>query len=77
MRVKNFAGKLKFSHDDHRLDITVLHNDAGKTKKSQMSDMKQLSGGERSFTQVALLMSLGKCCTTSHLFIKYNVEYNR
>ncbi|KAH9094769.1 hypothetical protein Ae201684P_010009 [Aphanomyces euteiches] len=45
---RNFAGRLKFDHTNQRLDISV-------------NDMKQLSGGERSYTQVALLMALGEC----------------
>ncbi|OQR83293.1 structural maintenance of chromosomes protein 6 [Achlya hypogyna] len=61
MQAKNFAGKLKFLHDEQRLDINVMANEAGKTKQSMVSDMKQLSGGERSYTQVALLMALGEC----------------
>ncbi|KDO18613.1 hypothetical protein SPRG_16032 [Saprolegnia parasitica CBS 223.65] len=61
MQAKNFAGKLKFLHDEQRLDINIMANEAGKTKQSMVSDMKQLSGGERSYTQVALLMALGEC----------------
>ncbi|OQS02309.1 structural maintenance of chromosomes protein 6 [Thraustotheca clavata] len=61
MQAKNFAGKLKFLHDEQILDINVMANEAGKTKQSMVSDMKQLSGGERSYTQVALLMALGDC----------------
>ncbi|RHY26666.1 hypothetical protein DYB32_007412 [Aphanomyces invadans] len=60
MKHRNFAGKLKFHHDDQRLDIAVVANDGG-TKLSIVNDMKQLSGGERSYTQVALLMALGEC----------------
>ncbi|CAK4148769.1 unnamed protein product [Aphanomyces euteiches] len=58
---RNFAGRLKFDHTNQRLDISVVANDAHKTKLSIVNDMKQLSGGERSYTQVALLMALGEC----------------
>ncbi|KAF0698919.1 Aste57867_10483 [Aphanomyces stellatus] len=61
MEKRNFAGKLKFRHETQRLDISVVANDGQKTKLSVVNDMKQLSGGERSYTQVALLMALGEC----------------
>ena len=60
MKLNNFAGKLKFRHDDQRLDITVLHNEKGMSRASQVTDMKELSGGERSYTQVSLLLALGE-----------------
>ncbi len=60
MLINNFAGKIKFRHEDQRLDITVLRNEDGLTSKSRVTDMKELSGGERSFTQVSLLLALGE-----------------
>ncbi|KAE9321874.1 hypothetical protein PR003_g17364 [Phytophthora rubi] len=60
MRHGDFAGKLKFRHSNECLEITVLQNEKGATSASQMTDMKELSGGERSYTQVALLLALGK-----------------
>ncbi|TMW59647.1 hypothetical protein Poli38472_004716 [Pythium oligandrum] len=60
MYINNFAGKLKFRHDDQRLEIAVLHNEKGLSRKSQVTDMKELSGGERSYTQVSLLLALGE-----------------
>ncbi|CEG36529.1 structural maintenance of chromosomes protein [Plasmopara halstedii] len=60
MCLNNFAGKLKFRHDDQRLDIAVLHNEVGASRESQVTDMKELSGGERSYTQVSLLLALGE-----------------
>ncbi|DAZ96663.1 TPA: hypothetical protein N0F65_009226, partial [Lagenidium giganteum] len=60
MYINNFAGKLKFRHDDQRLEITVLHNEKGRSRASQVTDMKELSGGERSYTQVSLLLALGE-----------------
>ncbi|KAF4031099.1 RecF/RecN/SMC N terminal domain [Phytophthora infestans] len=59
MQLSNFAGKLRFYHRHHRLEIGVLRNEKGATSSSQMTDMKELSGGERSFTQVSLLLALG------------------
>lgn len=60
MYINDFAGKLKFRHDDQLLDIAVLHNEEGLSKASQVTDMKELSGGERSYTQVSLLLALGQ-----------------
>ncbi|GMF48537.1 unnamed protein product [Phytophthora fragariaefolia] len=60
MGYNNFVGKLKFRHDQQRLEITVLQNDKGATSASQMIDMKELSGGERSYAQISLLLALGK-----------------
>ncbi|ETV68991.1 hypothetical protein, variant 2 [Aphanomyces astaci] len=61
MMKRDFAGKLKFDHTGQRLDVAVVRNKEGGTKLSVVNDMKQLSGGERSFTQVSLLMALGEC----------------
>lgn len=60
MHINNFAGKLKFRHEDQRLEIAVLHNEQGRSRASQVTDMKELSGGERSYTQVSLLLALGE-----------------
>lgn len=60
MELNNFAGKLKFRHDEQRLDIAVLQNEVGRSRASQVTDMKELSGGERSYTQVSLLLALGE-----------------
>lgn len=60
MGLNNFAGKLRFRHDDQRLEIAVLQNEAGASRASQVTDMKELSGGERSYTQVSLLLALGE-----------------
>ncbi|KAF1784919.1 P-loop containing nucleoside triphosphate hydrolase [Phytophthora cactorum] len=60
MCLNNFAGKLKFRHDDQRLEIAVLQNEVGASRASQVTDMKELSGGERSYTQVSLLLALGE-----------------
>ncbi|GMF48536.1 unnamed protein product [Phytophthora fragariaefolia] len=60
MYLNNFAGKLKFRHEDQRLEIAVLQNEKGASRASQVTDMKELSGGERSYTQVSLLLALGE-----------------
>lgn len=58
----NFAGKLKFSHSGGTLEITVVQNDqAATTRASRITNMKELSGGERSYTQISLLIALGQC----------------
>ena len=60
MNINNFAGKLRFRHQDQRLEINVLRNEEGRSNKSRVTDMKELSGGERSYTQVSLLLALGE-----------------
>jgi chromosome segregation ATPase len=60
MKLNNFVGKLKFLHEQQRLEITLVQNEQGATRASQVTDMKELSGGERSYTQVALLLALGQ-----------------
>jgi chromosome segregation ATPase len=60
MMLNNFAGRLRFKHDEQRLNLAVLRNEIGRTSASKVTDMKELSGGERSYTQVSLLLALGE-----------------
>ncbi|ETM97336.1 hypothetical protein PPTG_20268 [Phytophthora nicotianae INRA-310] len=60
MLLSNFARKLRFLYLDHRLEIVVRRNDSGGSSSSQMTDMKELSSGDRSFTQVSLLLCSGQ-----------------
>ncbi|RLN83834.1 hypothetical protein BBJ28_00017697, partial [Nothophytophthora sp. Chile5] len=57
MQKSNFVGKLKFRHKDQQLGLAVMQNEQG---ASQVTDMKELSGGERSYTQASLLLALGE-----------------
>lgn len=50
-------GSLRFSHQAKRLDIRVSTGDQY-TKGSRQKDSRSLSGGEKSFSQISLLLSL-------------------
>jgi len=52
-------GDLRFRHNDHRLELRVQPNDDADTKNSQrMKDSATLSGGEKSFSTICLLLAL-------------------
>jgi chromosome segregation ATPase len=58
---RDFCGKLNFNYREKTIAITVVKTDGNNTNKtSTMKDMKALSGGERSFAQISLLLALGK-----------------
>ncbi|KAI8970307.1 P-loop containing nucleoside triphosphate hydrolase protein [Mycotypha africana] len=50
-------GKLRFNHEKRQLDIRVSTGDQF-VKGSRQKDSRSLSGGEKSFTQISLLLSL-------------------
>jgi chromosome segregation ATPase len=54
------SGDLKFSHDNHKLELRVQPHDNGELdKKSQrVKDSSTLSGGEKSFSTICLLLAL-------------------
>ena len=57
---RNFKGSLTFSHQDRMLELTVNPNgdeEDGENKR----DMKTLSGGEKSFSTVSLVLALWEC----------------
>lgn len=55
---RGFTGKLKFQHEKCTLDILIqTEADAGKVKARQ-KDTKSLSGGEKSFSTVCLLLTM-------------------
>lgn len=56
---KNYSGRLKFDHDQETLEISVQLDKLRPTNQIHMvSDTKELSGGERSYSTVALLLAL-------------------
>ncbi|KAI7855345.1 P-loop containing nucleoside triphosphate hydrolase protein, partial [Circinella umbellata] len=57
MHQRGYNGYLKFNHDKERLDIRVSTGDQFK-RGSRHKDSKTLSGGEKSFSQISLLLSL-------------------
>ena len=64
---RNYNGTLRFDHNTHDLDVIVQPN---KTKDSSNSnDLKSLSGGERSFSTIAFLLSLWSIVESPILFL--------
>ena len=67
---RNYSGHLKFDHDDCTLDIIVQPNKTrGTANEKQTTDLKSLSGGERSFSTVAFLLSLWSIVESPILFL--------
>jgi len=52
---KGYSGKLNFDHENQKLNIEVQ---VDSRQQNVITDTKSLSGGERSFSTVALLISL-------------------
>lgn len=59
---KGSSGELEFDHEGHSLNLIVQKDNKNET--SQTKDVKALSGGERSFTTLALLLALGESLET-------------
>jgi Chromosome segregation ATPases len=59
---KGSSGQIKFNDKEKTLDVIVQKDN--RDKHSQTADVKALSGGERSFTTLALLLALGECLET-------------
>ncbi len=62
---RNFTGHLKFDHAEEKLDIIVHTNKSKEASK----DLKSLSGGERSYSTVAFLLSLWSIVECPILFL--------
>lgn len=52
---RGYSGKISFDHKNETLSITVQ---PGEVSKASLSDMRSLSGGERSFATVCFVLSL-------------------
>lgn len=64
---RKFSGQLKFDHENASLNITVH---PGKSKEAkECTDLKSLSGGERSYSTVAFLLSLWSIVESPILFL--------
>lgn len=59
---KGSSGTVEFSHRDGTLNLCVQKDAAD--ANSQQKDVKALSGGERSYTTIALLLALGESLET-------------
>lgn len=64
---RNYNGSLVFNHEEQTLEVNVNPN---KSKESHENrDLKSLSGGERSFSTVAFLLSLWSIVESPILFL--------
>ncbi|KAM0788856.1 hypothetical protein ACM66B_002941 [Microbotryomycetes sp. NB124-2] len=55
---RGFVGKLSFDHVKMKLDLRVQTEDAAKKGKKTFKDAKALSGGEKSFSTICLLLTM-------------------
>ena len=62
LNLKGSSGGIEFDHSDKALNLCVQKDSAD--QNSQQKDVKALSGGERSFTTIALLLALGDALET-------------
>jgi structural maintenance of chromosomes protein 6 len=53
---RGFIGKLIFDHDNEEIRVKV--KTPGSTEHGMRKDPKSLSGGEKSFTQICMLLSV-------------------
>jgi chromosome segregation ATPase len=57
LRLNNYSGGLEFDDENKKLDLIVQK---GANSDSKTKDVKGLSGGERSYTTMCLLIALGE-----------------
>lgn len=57
MKKKGYGGEIEFNDEDRTLKLIAMTD--VKDETSQAQDVRNLSGGERSYTTLSLLMSLG------------------
>lgn len=62
LNLKGSSGTVEYNHEEQTLNLVVQKDSAD--QNSQQSDVKALSGGERSFATIALLMALGESIET-------------
>ncbi len=67
LRSRNYNGNLKFDHKLQTLDVNVHPNQSKDSHEER--DLKSLSGGERSFSTVAFLLSLWSIVESPILFL--------
>ncbi|GLI58594.1 hypothetical protein VaNZ11_000322, partial [Volvox africanus] len=60
LRRRDHDGKLEFNHTERTLKLLVRPKGKNNRDVQAVEDLKQLSGGERSFTTVALLLAIGE-----------------
>lgn len=64
---RQYNGNLIFDHQEQKLDIIV--NPSKTNQGKEIKDLKSLSGGERSFSTVAFLLSLWSIVESPILFL--------
>ena len=67
LRSRNYNGSLEFNHEEQKLEVIVQPNKSRDTNENR--DIKSLSGGERSFSTVAFLLSLWSIVESPILFL--------
>ncbi|BGP39124.1 Structural maintenance of chromosomes protein 6 [Rhodotorula kratochvilovae] len=59
LQERKFNGRLRFSHEECKLDIFIRTEEEGQDgKKAKQKDTKSLSGGEKSFSTICLLLTM-------------------
>ena len=66
LQKKGFAGTVKFSHSERTLHLTCQTDNTNDT--TRVKDVRQLSGGERSYTTLCLLLALGHVVSACYCF---------
>ncbi|KDE07849.1 hypothetical protein MVLG_01943 [Microbotryum lychnidis-dioicae p1A1 Lamole] len=58
LSARGFTGKLQFDHNHMRLNLRVQTEGGVKRNRSKQKDAKSLSGGEKSFSTICLLLTM-------------------
>eukprot|EP00535_Pseudo-nitzschia_heimii_P003888 CAMPEP_0197177072 /NCGR_PEP_ID=MMETSP1423-20130617/2806_1 /TAXON_ID=476441 /ORGANISM="Pseudo-nitzschia heimii, Strain UNC1101" /LENGTH=1222 /DNA_ID=CAMNT_0042626559 /DNA_START=130 /DNA_END=3798 /DNA_ORIENTATION=+ len=62
LSIKKSSGHVNFNDEDETLELVVQKD--SNNEQSQQKDVKALSGGERSFTTISLLLAIGESLET-------------
>jgi structural maintenance of chromosomes protein 6 len=72
MGLRGYIGEVKIDHKDKHLELSIVPRD--KNVQNAVSNTKSLSGGERSYSTVAFLISLWSCVDHPFYFLdEYDV----
>lgn len=72
MKLRNYSGDLQIDHEAHTLELRVVPRD--NHIENAVSNAKSLSGGERSYSTIAFLLSLWSCVNFPFYFLdEYDV----
>ena len=67
LQMKRFSGGVKFNHNEETLHLLTQTDNSD--NNTQCNDVRQLSGGERSYTTLCLLLALGLAVKTICLYL--------